>query len=220
MRASKLLGRLTIYYLVIAGIVLAAMYLWPGIRGYLPIGGVEQLISQPSHNPLKATETVRAAHVGNLGQSLFWLVVAMIGALFAAFPVTWVYMEVRSGDEYDQSLVNTILVLPLVVTGIVIIVQNSLALAFSLAGIAGAVRFRNSLKSSGDALFILLAVSIGLSAGIGAVELAAVVSIALNYTFAILWLTEYGERKGMKRYFADYDGRDEAAPPEPEKKKK
>ena len=71
-------------------------------------------------------------------------------------PVSWVYMAVRSGDEYDQSLVNTILVLPMVVTGIVIIVQNSLALAFSLAGIAGAVRFRNSLKSSGDALFILL----------------------------------------------------------------
>jgi hypothetical protein len=128
-------------------------------------------------------------------------------------------MAVRSGAEYDQSLVNTILVLPIVVTGIVIIVQNLLALAFSLAGIAGAVRFRNSLKSSGDALFILVSVAIGLSAGIGAVELAAVVSISLNYCFAMLWMTEYGERKGMKRYLADYDGLDEAAPPEPDKKK-
>jgi phosphotransferase system glucose/maltose/N-acetylglucosamine-specific IIC component len=107
----------------------------------------------------------------------------------------------------------------MVVTGIVIIVQNSLALAFSLAGIAGAVRFRNSLKSSGDALFILLAVSIGLSAGIGAIELAAVVTAAMNYAFTFLWMAEYGERKGMKRYLADYDGLDEAAPPEPDKKK-
>jgi phosphotransferase system glucose/maltose/N-acetylglucosamine-specific IIC component len=92
----------------------------------------------------------------------------------------------------------------MVVTGIVIIVQNSLALAFSLAGIAGAVRFRNSLKSSGDALFILLAVGIGLSAGIGAIELAAVISIFFNYCFAILWVTEYGEREEMKRFLADY----------------
>jgi hypothetical protein len=219
MRASKLIGKLTIYYLVILGIVLAAMYLWPGIRGYLPIGGAEQLVTQPTHNPLKAAETVRAAHVDNLGQSLFWLAVAMIGALLASLPVSWVYMAVRSGDEYDQSLIHTIIVLPMVVTGIVIIVQNSLALAFSLAGIAGAVRFRNSLKSSGDALFILLAVSIGLSAGIGAVELAALVSVVLNYTFALLWLTEYGEREGMKRYLADYDGIDRARPPEPEKSK-
>jgi phosphotransferase system glucose/maltose/N-acetylglucosamine-specific IIC component len=129
-------------------------------------------------------------------------------------------MTVRGGEEYDQSLVNTIIVLPMVVTGIVIIVQNSLALAFSLAGIAGAVRFRNSLKSSGDALFILLAVGVGLSAGIGAIELAAVISIFFNYCFAVLWITEYGERAGMKRFLADYDGIDHAAPPEPEKKKK
>jgi hypothetical protein len=219
MRATHLLVRLTVYYAVIVVAVYIAVHIWPDLRGYLPIGGVEQLITQPAKNPLQATEAIRAEHVGNLGQSLFWLVVAIAGAFLAALPVTWVYMSVRSGAEYDQSLVNTILVLPMVVTGIVIIVQNSLALAFSLAGIAGAVRFRNSLKSSGDALFILLAVAIGLSAGIGAVELAATISIALNYTFAVLWLTEYGERKGMKRYLADYDGRDEAAPPEPEKKK-
>jgi hypothetical protein len=219
MRASKLLARLTIYYLAIGLVVFVAVKIWPDLRGYLPIGGVEQLISEPAKNPLQASEAIRAEHVGNLGQSLFWLVVAMIGALLAALPVTWVYLGVRDDDEYDQSLINTILVLPLVVTGIVIIVQNSLALAFSLAGIAGAVRFRNSLKSSGDALFILLAVAIGLSAGIGAVELAAVLSMGFNYVFITLWMLEYGERKGMKRYLADYDGVDESAPPEPPKKK-
>jgi hypothetical protein len=218
MRASKLLFQLTAYYLIIAVVIAIALSIWPDFRGYLPIGGVEQLITQPAKNPLQASEAIRAEHVGNLGESLFWLVVAIIGAVLASLPVSWVYMAVRSGEEYDQSLVNTIIVLPMVVTAIVIIVQNSLALAFSLAGIAGAVRFRNSLKSSGDALFILLSVAIGLSAGIGAIELAAVISIALNYTFALLWLTEYGERKGMKRYLADYDGIDESAPPPPPKK--
>jgi Domain of unknown function (DUF4956) len=212
MRATKLLVRLTAYYVVIGVLVFAALKLWPASRGYLPVGGVEALITQPAKGPLEATDAIRAAHVGTLGQSLFWLVVAIAGALLAALPVSWVYMGVRDDEEYDQSLINTIIVLPMVVTGIVIIVQNSLALAFSLAGIAGAVRFRNSLKSSGDALFILLAVAIGLSAGIGAVELAAVVTIAFNYCMLALWMTEFGERKGMKRYFADYDP--EHCPPE------
>ena len=205
MRATRLLIQLTIYYVAIGLVVFAAIKIWPAITGWLPIGGVEQLIAAPAKNPLQATEAVRAAHVGNLGQSLFWLTVAVIGALITALPVSWVYMGIRNDEEYDQSLINTILVLPMVVTGIVIIVQNSLALAFSLAGIAGAVRFRNSLKSSGDALFILLAVAIGLSAGIGAVELAALLTIAFNYTFIILWMTEYGERAGMKRYMSDYN---------------
>jgi len=206
MRAGKLLLQITAYYLVIALAVFIALKLWPGVRGYLPVGGVEQLISQPAKNPLDATAAVRAAHVANLGQSIFWLVVAIVAAILVSLPVSWVYMTVRGGDEYDQSLVNTIIVLPMVVTGIVIIVQNSLALAFALAGIAGAVRFRNSLKSSGDALFILLSVATGLSAGIGAIELAAVVSVAFNYCFVMLWITEYGEREGMKRFLTDYDG--------------
>src|SRR4029079_17021788 len=206
MRAGKLLAQITIYYLAIALLVFIALKLWPDARGYLPVGGVEQLISQPAKNPLQASEAVRAAHVANLGQSIFWLAVAIVAAILVSLPVSWVYMTVRGGDEYDQSLVNTIIVLPMVVTGIVIIVQNSLALAFALAGIAGAVRFRNSLKSSGDALFILLSVATGLSAGIGAVELAAVVSVAFNYCFVILWITEFGEREGMKRFLTDYDG--------------
>jgi hypothetical protein len=210
MRAGKLLIQITIYYLVIALAVFVALKIWPDLRGYLPVGGVEQLITQPTKNPLEASGAVRAEHVANFGQSVFWLVVAIVAAIVVSLPVSWVYMAVRGGEEYDQSLVNTIIVLPMVVTGIVIIVQNSLALAFALAGIAGAVRFRNSLKSSGDALFILLSVATGLSAGIGAIELAAVISIAFNYCFVMLWITEYGEREGMKRFLTDYDGNDSA----------
>jgi hypothetical protein len=211
MRAGRLLGQITAYYLIIGLAVFVALKLWPELRGYLPVGGVEQLISQPAKNPLQASEAVRAAHVANFGQSVFWLIVAIIAAILVSLPISWVYMAVRGGEEYDQSLVNTIIVLPMVVTGVVIIVQNSLSLAFALAGIAGAVRFRNSLKSSGDALFILMAVGTGLSAGIGAIELAAVISIAFNYCFVILWITEYGERQGMKRFLTDYDGNDSAA---------
>src|SRR5215203_6577702 len=219
MPAFRLFAKLAAYYVVLGVVIYAALRLFPQVKDYLPVGGVEALISQPDANPLEGgARAATASAVGSMGESLFWLSAAIVGALLCSLPVSWTYMSIRTGEEYDQSLISTIMVLPLVVTGIVIIVQNSLALAFALAGIAGAVRFRNSLKSSGDALFILCAVAIGLSAGIGAVELAAVISIALNYTFAILWLTEFGERKGMKRYLADYDGLDESAPPPPDKK--
>src|SRR5205085_5922109 len=130
---------------------------------------------------------------------LGWLIAAIIGALLTALPVSWVYMDIREEHQYDQALDTTIVMMPVVVTGIVVIVQHSLALAFSLAGIAGAVRFRNSLKSTGDALFILLAIGIGLAAGIGAVELAFAMSLGFNYCFLLLWLKNYGGR-GDKLY--------------------
>ena len=130
-----------------------------------------------------------------------------------ALPVSWIYMEIRDEHQYDQALDNSIVMMPVVVTGIVVIVQHSLALAFSLAGIAGAVRFRNSLKSTGDAMFILLAIGIGLAAGIGAVELALVMSVGFNYCFLLLWLSQWGGR-GDKRFLRSVNG-EKLGPVEP-----
>jgi hypothetical protein len=208
MKAWRLFAQLSAYYLVIGVLVYTALKLFPAAGDYLPVGGVEALINQPQQagaNGLTGVQVQQSHNVDSLGDSLFWLTTAIIGALLTALPVSWTYMSIRNSEEYDQSLISTIIILPLVVTGIVVIVHNSLALAFSLAGIAGAVRFKNSLISSGDALFILLSVGIGLSAGIGAVELAVVMSIAFNYGFLALWFTEYGERQGMKRYMSDFE---------------
>ncbi len=84
-----------------------------------------------------------------------------------------------------------------------ILVHNSLALAFSLAGIVAGVQFRNSLKSSGDALFILLAIGIGLGAGIGALEVSLVMSLMFNYVLLALWFLDYGWMEGARRYLRD-----------------
>ena len=204
MNATRLIVQLVIYYLVLVLGMWALLTIYPDLRGYLPVGGAEALIKGASKSAtLEAAQT--AASVKNLGASLGWMAVAILGALVTALPVSWVYMATRTSEEYDQSLISSILILPVVVTSIVIVVQGSLALAFALGGIAGAVRFKNSLKSSGDALYILLSVGIGLASGIGAVELAFVMSLAFNLCFVILWITEYGEREGMKRYMTDFD---------------
>ncbi len=205
MRATKLVAKLSVYYLIVLGGVFLLLQAYPDLRHYLPIGGAQDLISASEGKSALAAATAGDPKVANLGQSLGWLSVAIIGALLTALPVSWVYMATRVDEEYDQSLISSILILPLVVTSIVIVVQNSLALAFALGGIAGAVRFKNSLKSSGDALYILLSVGVGLASGIGAVELAFVMALAFNYCIVLLWVSEYGERAGMKRFMSDFD---------------
>jgi hypothetical protein len=214
MRASRLIVLLAVYYVAVFAVVWLLLRSFPEFRAYLPIGGAEQLIN-PSEGKGDALQAViEGESVKTLGQSIGWLATAILGALLTALPVSWVYMSTRTAEEYDQSLISSILILPIVVTSIVIVVQHSLALAFALGGIAGAVRFKNSLKSSGDALYILLSVGIGLASGIGAVELALVMSIGFNVCFVLLWISEYGEREGMKRYMVDFDN-DGPAPPSP-----
>lgn len=194
----KLFLELTAYYIALIVALLLLQWLFPNIQQILPIGAAEELIRSNEPDLLKGT-VIGATQVRTIGESLGWLMAAILGALLMALPVSWVYMEIREEHQYDQALDNTIVMMPVVVTGIVVIVQHSLALAFSLAGIAGAVRFRNSLKSTGDALFILLAIGIGLAAGIGAVELAFAMSLGFNYCFLLLWLSQYGGR-GDKRF--------------------
>ncbi|MEL7491189.1 MAG: DUF4956 domain-containing protein [Pseudomonadota bacterium] len=199
MRAARLAGRLTVYYLAVTGFVLAGIQFVPDFQSYLPIGGAQQLLAGASSDPFDSIE-IGADTVENLQGSLVWLTIAVAGSVLTVWPLSWTYMAIRIHDEYDQSLVETIMVLPIAVTSIVIIVSQSIALAFGLAGIVGGVRFRNTLKSSGDALFILTAIGIGLAAGIGALEIAIVMSIMFNYCFLALWIARYGEKKGAHRY--------------------
>ncbi|WP_118856581.1 DUF4956 domain-containing protein [Sphingomonas mesophila] len=214
MRAGRLVTQLIIYYAVIIGGTFLLLQAYPELRSYLPVGGAQELIGATEGK--SALETAASdPKVKSLGQSLGWLSVAILGALMSALPVSWMYMATRTDEEYDQSLISSILILPVVVTSIVIVVQNSLALAFALGGIAGAVRFKNSLKSSGDALYILLSVGMGLASGIGAVELAFVMAMAFNIIFLILWVSEYGERAGMKRFMTDFNPGTCPDPPAP-----
>lgn len=199
MRAVQLFIKLTVYYLVLTAVVALIVHLFPPIRNFLPIGGAQALLTGASDDPFKVIE-IGASGVSNLWESVLWMGISVLSAFATVLPLAWTYIACRKHDEYEQSLIETMVLLPIIVTGIVLIVHNSLALAFSLAGIVAGVRFRNTLKSSGDALYVFAAIAIGLSAGVGAMEIAIVMTMAVNYAIVILWFTEFGALKGTHRY--------------------
>jgi hypothetical protein len=118
-----------------------------------------------------------------------------IGTLVLVLPVAWVYMFTRR-FRYDRSLIQSVIILPLVVGGMVMIVKNSLALAFSLFGIVAAVRFRNTLKDPRDAVYIFLALGLGLAAGVHALDIALVMSLSFNLVVLGLWTSNLGSVYG------------------------
>ena len=117
--------------------------------------------------------------------------VAMLAAVLLALPVAWVYLLTRAKRGYQQSVVQLLIILPAVVAGIVLLVKYSLALAFSLAGIVAAVRFRNTLDDSKDAVYVFLATAVGLAAAVN-LPVAAVISIGFNAVVVVLWYTDFG----------------------------
>lgn len=117
--------------------------------------------------------------------------IAMIGAILLMIPVAWVYQLTRAKRGYQQSVVQLLIILPLVVAGIVVLVKYSLALAFSLAGIVAAVRFRNTLDDSKDAVYVFLATGVGLAAAVD-IQVATAISIIFNVTILLLWYADFG----------------------------
>jgi hypothetical protein len=115
----------------------------------------------------------------------------VLGALALVVPVAWVYMRTKR-FRYDPALVRSVIILPIVVAGIAMVVKDSLALAFSLAGIVAAVRFRNTLKDPRDAVYIFLVIGIGLSAGVQVLDVALVMSLIFNLVVLLLWRYNIG----------------------------
>ena len=115
---------------------------------------------------------------------------SVIGAFLLALPVAWVYMFTRQKKGYQQSVVHTLVLMPAVIAGVVVLVKNSLALAFSLAGIVAAVRFRSTLEDSRDALYVFFVTALGLAAGVE-LDVALVLSVVFNAIVLGLWYTDF-----------------------------
>ena len=194
-RASlKLFRKLVAYHLVLAIAVVALAMLFPGFIAQLPIGGVTELVeggdltvARVNEPPMETgdieivnTVIQATSELDRLGYAR-QLAIVLMGVWLLMLPVSWVHKGVHRLSSYDHSLDETTLILPGVVAAIVLVVQHSLALAFSLAGIVAGVQFRRALQDTFDALFILVAIGTGIAAGVKALEIAAVLTVFFSY---------------------------------------
>ena len=194
--------RLLAYYLLLAGVIGSLLYFFPAVgrmvageplpevtagptllRDALSGSGQDQSASRPDGDQGSLRADLELA----LSTTL-----TLMGILLLMLPVTWVYMSIRGTKGHDQGVVQTLFILPIVVAGIVMVVRNSVALAFSLAGVVAAVRFRTSLSDSRDVVFLFLAIAVGFAAGVEVGTLAVVLSVVFNVVLLLTWRYDFG----------------------------
>ena len=219
-RTYRLLRRVLIYHLALAAFIVGLALMFPKLIEQLPIGGVTELaeggevtVSNVSDMPAMPPEDfeiveacIRAtSQLDRLGYAR-QLILVIIGVWLLMLPVSWVHKGIHRVSTYDHSLDETTLILPGIVAAIVLVVQHSLALAFSLAGIVAGVHFRRALQDTFDALFILVAIGTGIAGGVEALEIAAILTVFFCY--ATLYVYYMGDgleshhearRKALKR---------------------
>ena len=184
--------RIALYYLLLVGAAYVLMRFVPFVRDVVNAAPLASGAGVGDVFGPGAAPGVGTPLTGSAWRNAVLATVSMLGALAIMIPVTWVYMLTKMKRGYDESVVHTLLILPISVTGIVIVVGTNIALAFALAGIVAAVRFRTTLDDTKDAVYVFLAIGVGIASGIQALGVALALSLVFNAVVLALWTTRFG----------------------------
>ncbi len=110
-----------------------------------------------------------------------------------SIPVGWIYMKMHKHEGYDQSLIQTFVLISVIVSAVMLIIGNNLARSIGLIGAVSIIRFRTPVKNPKDTAFIFLSIVIGMSCGLMLFDVAIITLIIMMIYIAFLWKTDFGK---------------------------
>lgn len=113
-----------------------------------------------------------------LALSLSFVLSAVIG---------WIYRATHRNVSYSQSYVQTLVILGMLISLIMLVVGSNIARAFALVGALSVVRFRNAIKETRDVGFIFLVMGVGMACGTRFYTLAVVATVAIGLIILVMY---------------------------------
>jgi hypothetical protein len=131
---------------------------------------------------------------GGLGDQLTnWeAVLAMAICLACMVLVTFTYRYTHRGVSYSASYVQSLVLMGLVTTLIMIVIGSNIARAFSLVGALSIIRFRNAVKETRDLGYIFFAMAVAMACGTRFYALALVGTSMIGSVVVAMHITNFG----------------------------
>ncbi|MFV2085783.1 DUF4956 domain-containing protein [Micromonospora sp. LOL_021] len=101
--------------------------------------------------------------------------------------IGWVYRATHRNVSYSQSYVQTLIILGMLISLIMLVVGSNIARAFALVGALSVVRFRNAIKETRDVGFIFLVMGIGMACGTRFYLLAVIATVAICLIIVVMY---------------------------------
>ena len=108
------------------------------------------------------------------------IVASMVLSFVLCALIGLAYKVTHRAISYSQTYVQTLVMMGMVVSLIMLVVGSNLARAFALVGALSVVRFRNAIKETRDVGFIFFAMAIGMATGTRFYTLAAVATVVIG----------------------------------------
>lgn len=119
------------------------------------------------------------------------LAVSLICGIIISLVYRWTY----KGPSYSAQFTNSLILLGMITTVVIMVIGNNLATAFGLVGAMSIIRFRTAVRDVQDIVFIFFALSIGLAAGVGFGELAIIGTFFICVVVVIILKTNFNRPK-------------------------
>ncbi|GAA2657545.1 DUF4956 domain-containing protein [Paractinoplanes durhamensis] len=130
------------------------------------------------------------------------IAIAMLLSFVLSAGIAWVYRFTHRNVSYSQSYVQTLVILGMLISLIMLVVGSNIARAFALVGALSVVRFRNAIKETRDVGFIFLVMGVGMATGTRfytlAIVAAVVISLVIVVMFRFNWFASNVQRQVVK----------------------
>lgn len=110
------------------------------------------------------------------------LIIALLCGVFISLLYRWTYR----GLSYSTNFANTIILLTMVTSVVIMVIGDNLATAFGLVGAMSIIRFRTAVKDAQDIMFIFFALAMGLACGVGLYSVAVIGTLVIGVIFYIV----------------------------------
>lgn len=108
------------------------------------------------------------------------VIINLLISLVCGTIISLFYRSSYNGPGYQASFVNSLIVLVIITSIVIMVIGNNLARAFGLVGAMSIIRFRTAVKETQDIMYIFFSLSIGMAVGVGLHLLALLGSIFIG----------------------------------------
>jgi hypothetical protein len=116
-------------------------------------------------------------------------------AFCLAHIIAWVYMWTHHGMSYSQTYTASLVVMAVLVAMVMTLMAGNIYIAFGLMAVFALVRFRNVLKDTRDATFVMWAIVMGMAVGTQKYGIATIGTLFLAVVVIYLRVTTLGARQ-------------------------
>ncbi|MHA1585435.1 MAG: DUF4956 domain-containing protein, partial [Promethearchaeota archaeon] len=122
------------------------------------------------------------------------VIIMLFWSISLSILIAITYRGTHKSISYSQNFTQTLVLLGVIVSFIMLIIGSDIARAFTLVGALSIVRFRNAIKETRDVGFIFFTMAVGMACGTRFYIVAMILAITGSLLMYFMFVGSFGQK--------------------------